>query len=139
MAEGVLESWYLEDYGMVTCEPNGVVNLNRYLPTSIEKARLIRKFETSEDGEIRFEFGFSDILSLELDHEVVYRGENTFRGFADRAERGYAELGVESVRKVLGAGNHYLTAELDVSEGFGWGLALAARGEGFRWLPVEPG
>ena len=63
--------------------------------------------------------------------------ENTFGGFADRAGRGYVELGMESVRQVLATGSHYLAAELEVSEGFGWGLVLAARGEGPRWLPVR--
>lgn len=124
-----------------------VVNLNRYLPTSMGKARLVRRFETSEEGEITLEFGFSDVLSLELDGEVLYRGENTFGGFADRAARGYVELGMESVRQVLATGSHCLAAELEVSEGFGWGLVLAARGEGLRpepveglrWLPVELG
>ncbi len=139
IAAGVVETWFVEGYGVVACEPNGVVNLNRYLPTSIEKARLVRRFETSEEGEITFEFGFSDVLLLELDGEVVYRGENTFRGFADRAARGYVELGMESVRQVLATGSHYLAAELEVSEGFGWGLVLVARGEGLHWLPVELG
>jgi hypothetical protein len=124
IAEGIVETWFLEDFGVVACEPNGVINLNRFLPTSIEKARLVRNFEISEEVEIRFEFGYSDVLSLELDGEVVYRGENTFRS--------------ESVWKVMATGRHRLAAELEVSEGFGWGLVLSARGEGLTWLPVEP-
>jgi hypothetical protein len=139
IAEDVVESWFVEDYGVVVCEPNGLVNLNRYLPTSMKKARLIRRFETVDEVEITFAFGFSDVLMLELDGEVIYRGENTFTGFDDRAARGYAELGMESVRKVLASGGHSLVAELEVSEGFGWGLVLAARGEGLGWLPVERG
>jgi hypothetical protein len=139
IAEGVVEIWFVEDYGVVACEPNGVVNLNRYLPTSMKKARLIRRFKTPEEGEITCEFGFSDSLSLELDGEVVYRGENKFEGFTDRAGRGYVELGMESVQHALDAGSHYLAAELEVSEGYGWGLILSARGEGLRWLPVELG
>ena len=139
IAEGVIETWFVEGYGVVACEPNGAVNLNRHLPTSLEKARLVRRFETSEDGEVTFEFGFSDSLSLALDDRVVYRGENTFVGFADRAARGYVELGMASVRQVVPAGSHCLAAELAMSEGFGWGLALAARGEGLRWLPAALG
>jgi hypothetical protein len=138
-AKGVVETWFVKDCGVVVGEPNGVINLNRYLPVSTKTARLIRCFETSEEGEITFEFGFSDVLSLELDGQVIYRGENTFAGFADRAGRGYAELGMESVRPVLASGRHCLAAELEVTEGFGWGLVLAARGEGLRWLPAEPG
>jgi hypothetical protein len=139
IAEGVVDTWFIEGYGLVACEPNGALNLNRYLPVSMERARLVRRFEVSEEGEITFEFGFSDVLSLELDGEVIYQGENTFEGFTDRAARGYVELGMESVRQVLASGSHCLAAELEVKEGFGWGLVLAARGEGLRWLPVELG
>jgi hypothetical protein len=139
VSEGVVETWFVEGYGVAACEPSGAVNLNRYLPPSKKKARLIRRFETSEAGEITLEFGFSDALSLELDGAVVYRGENTFRGFANRAARGYVELGMESRRQELAAGSHSLAAELEVAEGFGWGLVLAARGEGLHWLPAELG
>ncbi len=138
-AEGVVKSWFVEDYGVVACEPNGVLNLNRHLPTSMEKVRLVRRFETSEEGKITFEFGFSDGLVLELDGEVIYSGENTFGGFADRAARGYVELGMESVRQQVAAGSHHLAGKLEVNEGFGWGLVLAARGEGLHWLPAELG
>jgi hypothetical protein len=139
IAEGIVETWFVEGYGVVACEPNGAVNLNRYLPTSLEKARLVRRFETPEEGEMTFEFGFSDSLSMTLDNDVVCTGENTFTGFADRAARGYVELGMASVRQVVPAGSHCLAAELAVSEGFGWGLVLAARGEGLRWLPAALG
>ena len=84
-----------------------------------------------------FEFGFSDALSLELDGQMIFSGENTFKGFADRAARGYVELGMQSLRQMLAPGAHRLAAVLRVSEPFGWGLALAAHGEGLRWLPVE--
>ena len=139
VAEGVVETWFVEDYGVVACEPNGALNLSRHLPRSMQKARLVRRFETSAEGEIALEFGFSDVLSLELDGEVVYTGENTFAGFADRAARGYVELGTASVRRVLASGSHHLVAELEMGEGFGWGLVLAARGEGLRWLPAQLG
>ena len=138
-AEGTVEAWFVEGYGVVTCEPNGVTNLNRYLPISLSEARLTRRFETPEGGAVTFEFGFSDALSLELDGQVIFSGENTFKGFANRASRGYVELGMQSSRQVLTPGTHRLTAVLQVSEGFGWGLALAAHGEGLRWLPVELG
>jgi hypothetical protein len=139
LSEGIVKSWFLQDYGVVACEPNGVVNLNRCFPTSMKKTSLMRRFETSEEAEIIFEFGFSDVLELALDGEEVFSGENTFTGFADRAARGYAELGTESLQLILPPGSHNLTADLEVSEGFGWGLVLAAHGEGLRWLPVELG
>lgn len=139
ITKGVVDTWFIEDYGVVACEPNGVINLNRYLSTSMQKVRLVRHFETSREGEFTCEFGFSDGLLLELDGEVVYHGENKFAGFADRAGRGYVELGMQSVQHLLPAGSHSLAAELGVSEGFGWGLILAARGEGLCWLPAERG
>ena len=139
VAEGTVEAWFVEGYGVVTCEPNGVINLNRYLPVSLGEARLVRRFETPEGGAVTFDFGFSDALSLELDGQVIFSGENTFTGFADYAARGYVELGKQSLRQVLAPGTHCLTAALRASEGFGWGLALAARGEGLCWLPVELG
>jgi len=136
---GCVETWFLEGFGVVACEPSGVLNLNRYLPLSAKEARLLRRFETSKAQEVALEFGFSDQLSLELDGSVVYRGENTFRGFEDRAARGYADLSTGSHRETVPAGKHTLAAYLEVSEGFGWGMVLAARGEGLHWLPPEPG
>ena len=137
--EGTVEAWFVEGYGVVTCEPNGVINLNRYLPVSLGRVRLIRRFHMPEEGAVTFECGFSDALSLELDGQEIFCGENTFKGFADRAARGYAEVGTQSLKQVLTPGTHCLAAVLEVSEGFGWGLALAVRGEGLRWLPAESG
>ena len=138
-AKGTVEAWFAEGYGVVICEPNGVLNLNRYLPTSLGEVHLIRRFETSEEGPVTFEFGFSDALSLELDGQVIFSGENTFKGFEDRAARGYAELGMQSLRQMLSPGTHCLAATLQASEPFGWGLALAVHGEGLHWLPAELG
>ena len=70
---------------------------------------------------------------------MIFSGEHTFKGFADRAARGYVEPGMQSLRQVVPPGTHHLAAALKVSEGFGWGLALAAHGEGLRWLPAELG
>ena len=136
---GTVEAWFAEGYGVVACEPNGVLNLNRYLPAALGEMRLTRRFEIVESGTIRFDFGFSDTLSLELDGQGIFGGEHTFQGFADRPSRGYPELGTESVQQALEPGTHVLTATLGVSEGFGWGLALAAHCEGLHWLPVELG
>ena len=138
-AGGAVEAWFVEGYGLVTCEPNGVINLNRYLPASLGEVRLTRRFEMDQAGPVTFEFGFSDALSLELDGQVIFSGKHTFKGFADRAARGYVEPGMQSLRQVLAPGTHRIVAALKVSEGFGWGLALAAHGEGLRWLPVELG
>jgi hypothetical protein len=65
------------------------------------------------------------------------RLENGLALIADRAARGYVDLGANAVRRTLAAGTHQIVAELQVNEGFGWGLALAARAKGLRWLPAE--
>lgn len=139
VTQETVEAWFVEGFGVVNCEPNGVLNLNRYLPISLGEARLIRRFETRQKGTVRFEYGFSDVLSLELDGQVIFQGENTFKGFEDRAARGYPELGQQSLHQELLPGTHCLAAVLRVSEPFGWGLALAAYGKGLRWSPVELG
>jgi len=138
-AEDIVEAWFVEGYGVVTCEPNGAINLNRYLPMSVEEVHLVRRFEAPQAGAVTLDFGFSDLLTLELDGETVFSGENTFKGFADRAARGYAELGTHSVQRVLPAGPHCLAAKLRTNEGFGWGLVMAVQGERLKWLPVELG
>jgi len=138
-AEGTVVAWFVEGYGVVTCEPNGVTNLNRYLPASMGEVGLARRFEMPEEEAVTFEFGFSDALSLEVDGQVIFSGEHTFKGFTDRAARGYVEPGMASVRQVLAPGTHNLAAVLGMSEGFGWGLTLAAHGAGLRWLPAELG
>ena len=136
---GAAESWFAEGFGVVSCEPHGLLNLNRFLPVSAGEVRLIRRFSIPKGGPVRLEFGFSDSLSLELDGEVVFSSDHTFRGFADRAARGYVELGSQSLEHVLKPGTHCLAATVKVSEGFGWGLTLAAHGAGLRWLPAEFG
>ncbi len=137
-APGTVDSWFVEGYGVVTCELHGPINLNRHFSPSMQEVRLLRRFETSQDGELTLDLGYSDVLTLELDGQEIYSGENTFSGFADRAARGYVELG-RTLRQNLAAGSHHLVAVLKVSEGFGWGLVLAAHGKGLSWLPAELG
>lgn len=132
-------SWFVEGYGVLACEPNGVLNLNRHLPASLGQVRLLRRFELAAAAPVALEFGFSDVLALELDGEVVFEGECTFQGFANRESRGYPELGQGALQRDLAAGQHSLAAALQVSEGFGWGMILTARAEGLRWLPAELG
>jgi hypothetical protein len=132
---GAIDAWFVEGYGVVACEPNGRLVLNRYLPAAMGQARLARRFETSEGG-LHLRFGFSDTLSLALDGREVYAGECTFSGFGNRAARGYAELGYAEVHETVAAGAHTLTATLGVSEPFGWGIVLVADGAGLRWLPA---
>ena len=135
--DGAVDGWHLEGYGLVHCEPNGVLNLNRlYIPSS-SKLHLTRSFELSSTCKVYFNLGYSDSLSFILDGEIIHEGENTFSGFANRAARGYAELGSEPIICDLGPGVHKISADLSVSEGFGWGLAITVQASGLKWLPVE--
>ncbi len=127
----------MDGFGRVQCEPNGVLNLNRCLPASLGELRLTRRFETLLAQEIELAFGFSDELSLELDGQVLLTGTNASKDFGSYDERGYVNLDAHSARLRLEPGVHQLAATLKVSEGFGWGLVLALRGEQVRLLPAE--
>ena len=83
---GAVTTWFVEGHGVVEAEPNGVVNLNRFLSPTVGAARLVRRLELAAEEEVEFALGYSDVLSLELDGQVIHQGECTFQGFADRAE-----------------------------------------------------
>ncbi len=137
-APGAVLAWHVEGHGAIACEPSGVINLNRLRPPE-GAARLSRDFALAAAGPVTFTFGFSDVLALTVDGQELFRGEHTFQGFADRAARGLVEVGNQEASARLEAGTHRLMAELQVREGFGWGLALAAAGAGLTWLPAEVG
>jgi len=137
--EGVIDEWFVEGFGVVSCEPGGVLNLNRYLPVSEGEVRLTRQFEALSRGELELRLGFSDELSLELDGEVLFEGGNTFAGFADYEARGYAYAGKHAIRTTVSTGMHRLTARLKVTEPFGWGLIVAVKGQDVTWLPAALG
>jgi hypothetical protein len=138
-APGTWTEWFVDGFGRVQCEPSGVLNLNRYLPPSLGEVLLTRRLVMATDAEVDVAFGFSDELSLALDGEVLFTGANTFKGFGSYEERGYAHLGPLSVRLRLEPGVHQLTARLKVTEGFGWGLIVALRGEGIQLQPADSG
>ena len=137
--EGAIDEWFAEGFGVVRCEPEGILNLNRYFPVSVEEVVLTRRFETECHGELDLGFGFSDQLSLELDGEVIFEGSNTFAGFADYGARGYVYAGMHSVSRIVSKGVHRLTARLRVTEAFGWGLVVAIKGQEVRLLPAKLG
>lgn len=136
---GVLNEWFLEDFGRVACEPNGILNLNRYLPATVSEARLTRRFEAFTNESVEFTFGFSDNLSLQLDDEVLFTWQNTYSDSLNWSERGYVDFNQFSIHRSLAPGIHRLTAVLKVSEPFGWGLSLVLRGGKVRLLAVEAG
>jgi hypothetical protein len=117
--EGAIDEWFAEEFGVVGCEPGGILNLNRYFPRSVDQTVLTRCFETLSDGELELNLGFSDQLSLELDGEVIFEGHNTFAGFDDYEARGYVYPGMISVSRMVSKGVHRLTARLKATETFG--------------------
>jgi hypothetical protein len=137
--EGMIDEWFVEGFGVVACEPGGVLNLNRYLPVSAGEVHLTRQFEALSRGELELQLGFSDDLALELDGEVVFEGSNTFAGLADYEARGYAYDGKHALRRTVSKGVHRLAATLKVTEPFGWGLIVAVKGQDVSWLPAALG
>lgn len=127
--------WFIEGFGSVECEPHGVLNLNRFFPPSDREVRLCRWIETSAEGEVEIGLGFSDRLTLKVDDEIVFEGENLYRSSPNWADRGYVEPRTR-IRHTLTAGRHRLTAILGATEGFGWGLTMSLFGSQSRLLPV---
>ncbi len=128
-------TWELDGVGQVTCEPHGILCLNRYLALSVGRARLTRRLTLAAPSEIEFALGYSDTLTLLLDGEPLHQGEHLFHNSPHWDERGYASPDVR-LRKRVEAGEHSLVAELGVTEGFSGGLILAVGGAGLRLLPV---
>jgi hypothetical protein len=129
--------WTVRGHGVVACEPHGILLLNRYFDMSLKEITLLRAFTLDREIEVEMGFGFSDDLSLAVDGEIVFAGANTFRGFADRASRGYVEHGANRFSRALAAGRHELSAKVRTTEGFGWGLAFRLSGDGLELLPAE--
>ena len=87
-------------------------------------------------GEFIFHLGFSDEITLQIDGEEVFTGENLFHVSPKWEERGYVRPD-QAVSRYLSQGTHRLTAILKAREYFGFGLALRLEGAGYHWLPAE--
>jgi hypothetical protein len=131
-----ITEWHLEGVGEVACELNGVLNLNRFLAPTPDEVRLTRRFEAGSAGEVELGVGFSDTLALRLDGELLFEGENTFKGFDDLASRGWVAVSSVPVRAHVAAGEHELEATLRMTEPFGWGQIITLSGPNLRLLPV---
>ncbi len=136
---GAILDWYMEGFGRISCDPSGYLVLNRTFPVSLRKVSLSRQFMLSKEGSVELSFGFSDILTLQLDNRTLFHGQNLFSDFGGRPGRGYVEPGAQRLVRKLKPGLHRLTARLRVKEYFGWGLALALTGEGLELLPSDMG
>jgi hypothetical protein len=132
---GAIDAWWLEGAGTVSCEPNGVLNLNRYLAAPDTLARLVRSFHVDSETDLELAFGFSDELRLNLDGKVLFEGAHTFSGFDSESSRGWVLPESSRLVRHVSAGRHELEAWLRVTEPFGWGLMIALRGEGVGLLP----
>ncbi len=137
--EGVIDEWFVEGFGAVSCEPGGILNLNRYLPVSAGEVTLTRQLEAQSETELQLDLGFSDELSLDLDGETIFEGTNTFSGFGSYEERGYVHAGHHSVTRKISPGIHRLTARLKVTEYFGWGLVVTLNGQNVSLLSAVLG
>jgi hypothetical protein len=135
-ALGVLTEWFLEGYGKVICEPGGILNLNRYLPVSVDQVRLVRWLELAQEAELTFTLGFSDELILQVDEQDIFSGQNIFHPSPEWSKRGYVCLD-HRVRHRLTSGLHKITADLKATEYFGFGMVLGIEGEEFSLLPAR--
>jgi len=135
-APGVLSEWFLEGFGKVACETSGILNLNRYLPVSVDQVRLVRWVELVESANLTFNLGFSDELSFQVDEQEIFTGQNLFQPSPIWSERGYVSMD-QSVCQSLSPGLHKLVATLKAREFFGFGLALGIEGGEYRLLPAH--
>jgi hypothetical protein len=135
-AIGTVTEWFLEGFGKVTTEPSGILNLNRYLPISVDEVRLVQGIQLPEDGNLTFQVGFSDALTLQVDEEVIFRGENLYHNTPNWEERGYVSLS-QQVSHHLSKGIHQLTAILKAKENFGFGVALSIEGDEYKLMPAH--
>jgi hypothetical protein len=130
-----IAAWFVEGFGVIACEPTGILNLNRYFPVGSGEVRLTRSIDAAAEETIELDVGFSDELTLQIDDEVIFTGRNVFqRMSADWATRGYVEP-TAHVQHTLSPGRHWLTAILKDTEYFGWGLIVNLRGESIKLLP----
>lgn len=129
---GYVTEWFLEGFGVVACEPSGILNVNRYLPSTVREVRLVRWLEAQSELDLDMYVGYSDELTLEVDEQAVFSGKHVFHSSPRWEERGYVEAR-ERVQVALAPGLHRLTATLRMTEPFGFGMVLDL-GEGAKAL-----
>ncbi len=135
--EGVIDAWWLPGTGSITTEANGVLNLNRYKPSSYGEVQLVRYFSLDDRLDLEIAFGYSDELQLSLDGTMLFEGTNTFAGFESYEARGWVRPEYGRLVHPTGAGRHRLEAVLRPTEPFGWGLIVALGGGEARLLPPD--
>ena len=129
LAGGLIKEWFLEGIGIVDCEDNGIVNLGRYLPSTMTEARLRRTFTLGKDGDVTLRFGCSDEISVMVDGETVCEERNRFAPDGEWNGQGYVSLNRERTIS-LPAGEHRLDLVVRRTEPFGFGFTFAIEGDG---------
>jgi hypothetical protein len=136
---GNIDAWFVEGFGLIRCEPTGILNLNRYFPVALGEVRLTRSIDVLAAESIGLDVGFSDELTLQVDDETIFTGRHLFQGMSnDWGTRGYVEP-TTHLQHTLTPGQHRLTATLKATEYFGWGLIVNLRGDNFKLLPASLG
>jgi hypothetical protein len=136
---GNIDAWFVEGFGAIGCEPTGILNLNRHLPASLGKVHLSRSIDVLAAGSIELDIGFSDDLTLQIDDQVIFTGQNIFHDVPKWDQRGYVAP-TNHVSQTLTPGRHQLIAVLKGTEPyFGWGLIVNLRGDDFTLLPANLG
>jgi hypothetical protein len=126
-APGVVTGWVADGLGPLKCEPNGSLNMNRYLPLDVRQVTLRKRFTSRRAGKLALSFGFSDQLELSLDGAPIYAGEHLWKNTPNWHDRGYVDLNQVHLTLPLPAGEHELVANLHHKEFFGWGLIMKMR------------
>ena len=134
ISPALVREWHLDGYGAVACEPEGFLNLNRYLALREEPAVLRCRFLAERHQDLHLSFGFSDHLELFLDGLSVFEHNNNWYNKPAWHDRGYVARNMYSVTTEIERGVHELTARLAVNEPFGWGLVMAAEGKALQPL-----
>jgi hypothetical protein len=133
---GMVTKWFMEGFGVVDTEANGILNLNRYLPISENEVKLMREIDVQKAGDFVFSVGFSDQLTFQINDEVVFTAEHLYHSSPKWEERGYVRPD-QQIRHHLAEGRHRLTAILKVKEYFGFGIALNIEGIEYSLLPAH--
>lgn len=131
-----IDSWFLQGYGVAQCSEGLMLHLNRHLPPELRSATAIRRFRLAEEAKVSFVVGYSDLIELFVDGQLLYRGENRFADDTSgrRDRRGYV-VPEHRVSTVLAKGEHTLSAIVGVQEPFGWGLTVGISARGLVLLP----
>jgi hypothetical protein len=128
---GAVTAWKSQEGSVLNCEPNGILNLNRYMQPSKEEVKISCDFNLSTPTKVMIGLGFSDKLTLYIDGEEIFKGEHLFKGFDDTLSRGWVTSDNKNIELQVESGVHKIEAELKVTEPFGWGLIMTLSGQNF--------